>query len=71
MDKTQIESNKFMGFFNKMNQVLSEEKINNDFSREVTYNGTKINALTFNTTYDDILGEEENNQIYYKLYNTL
>ena len=31
----------------------------------------KINALTFNTTYDDILGDEENNQIYYKLYNTL
>lgn len=71
LDKTQIESNKFMGFFNKMNQVLSEEKINNDFSREVTYNGTKINALTFNTTYDDILGDEENIQIYYKLYNTL
>lgn len=71
LDKTQIESNKFMGFFNKMNQVLSEVKINNDFSREVTYNGTKINALTFNTTYDDILGDEENNQIYYKLYNTL
>lgn len=71
LDKTQTESNVFMGFFNTMNQVLSEVKINNDFSREVTYNGTKINALTFNTTYDDILGDEENNQIYYKLYNTL
>ena len=72
LDKTQIESNKFMGFFNKMNQVLSEVKNNNDFSREVTYNGEKINALTFNTTYEDILGEEEKNtQIYYKLYNTL
>ena len=75
LDKTQTESNKFMGFFNKMNLVLSGVKINNDFSREVTYKGTKVNALTFNTTYDDILDDilddEENNQIYYKLYNTL